>query len=174
MSIYKKDKPRKRRCGEQTDRDSSVAITYAISSVLIEHNRLNWCSLSGLLLNRGINPSTSLKCMVTDCGKLLSASLFAYLPPILLPIYLVGKLLSGVSSPVTVDKIMFYKELNNVWRLILKDGLGLQRHDRKQISTWSSSCQEQSLWVLVNLLQGKTKLQLSSCQHQSRHNFPQL
>lgn len=76
--------------------------------------------------------------MVTDCGKLLSASLFAYLPPILLPIYLVGKLLSGVSSPVTVDKIMFYKELNNVRGLILKDGLGLQRHDRKQISTWSS------------------------------------
>lgn len=43
-------------------------------------------------------------------------------PAILLPIYLVGKRLSSVSSPVTVDKIMFYRELNNVWGLILKDG----------------------------------------------------
>lgn len=60
-----------------------------------------------------------------------------FVPTILLPIYLVGKRLSGVSSPVAIDKIMFYKELNNVWRLILKDGLGLQRHDRKQISMWS-------------------------------------
>lgn len=61
-----------------------------------------------------------------------------FVPTILLPIYLVGERLSGVSSPVTVDKIMFYKELNNVWGLILKDGFGLQQHDRKQISMWSS------------------------------------
>lgn len=61
-----------------------------------------------------------------------------FVPTILLPIYLVGKRLSGVSSPVTVDKIMFHKELNNVWRLILKDSLGLQQHDRKQISMRSS------------------------------------
>lgn len=61
-----------------------------------------------------------------------------FVPTILLPIYLVGERLSGVTSHATVDKIMFYKEPNNVWGLILNDGLGLQQHDWKQISMPSS------------------------------------
>lgn len=73
---------------KQTDQDLWVTITDAISWALIEQNRLNRCSLSGLLPKWGINPSTSLKCVVTDSGKLLSAGLFAC------QIYLVGKHLS--------------------------------------------------------------------------------
>lgn len=84
---------KKKWCGKQTDQDLWVTITDAISWAPIEHNRLNWCSPSGLLLNWSINPSTSLKCMVTDSGKLLSAGLFAYLLPTRLPNLPCGKAL---------------------------------------------------------------------------------
>lgn len=78
---------------KQTDQDLRVTITDAISRALIEHNRLNRCSPSGLLLKWGINPSTSLKCTVTDSGKLLSAGLFACLLPPRLPNLPCGKAL---------------------------------------------------------------------------------
>lgn len=112
---------------KQTDQDLWVTITDTISWALIEQNRLNRNSPSGLLLKWGINPSTSLKCAVTDSGKLLSAGLFACLLPPRLPNLPCGKALikrSGVSSPVTVDTIMFYKGPNNVWRQSGERGLG--------------------------------------------------
>ena len=112
---------------KQTDQDLWVTITDAIIWALIEQNRLNRNSPSGLLLKWGINPSTSLKCAVTDSGKLLSARLFACLLPLRLPNLPCGKALikrSGVSSPVTVDTIMFYKGPNNVWRQSGERGLG--------------------------------------------------
>lgn len=65
-------------CREQTDQDLWVTITDAISMELIGHISLNWFSPSGLLLKWGINPSHSLKCMMTDSGKWLPAGLFAY------------------------------------------------------------------------------------------------
>lgn len=68
-----------------------VTITDVISWALIEQNRLNWCTPSGLLPKWGINPSTSLKCTVTDSGKLLSAGLFACLLPSCLPNLPCGK-----------------------------------------------------------------------------------
>lgn len=80
-------------CGKRRTQGLRVTTADAISRALIEQNKLNWCSPSSRLLKWSINPSTSLKCTVTDSGKLLSAGLFACL---LLPagqIYLVGKAL---------------------------------------------------------------------------------
>lgn len=94
---------------------------------LLRQDRLNRCSPSELLLKWGINPSTLLKCTVTDSGKLLSAGLFACLLHSRQPNLPWGKALikrSGVSSLVTVDTIMFYKEPNNVWRQIGKEVWG--------------------------------------------------
>lgn len=94
-----------------------VTITDAVRWALFKQDRLNRCSLNELLLKWGINPSTLLKCTVTDSGKLLSAGLFACLLHSRQPNLPCGKALikrSGVSSPVTVDTIMFYKETNNV------------------------------------------------------------
>lgn len=70
-----------------------MTITDAISVALIGHNRLNWCSPSGLLLKWGINPSPSLKCMRTDSGKLLPAGLFVYMLPTRRPNLPCGKAL---------------------------------------------------------------------------------
>lgn len=129
-------------CQEQTDQDLWLTITDAISMELIGHNRLNWFSPSGLLVKWSINPSPSLKCMVTDSGKLLPAGLFAS-TVCSLPagqIYLVGKHLSkrsDVSSPVTIDRIMFYKEPSFTKREFLKGGWGLQKNAMKLYSTWS-------------------------------------
>lgn len=111
---------------KQTDRGVGgglwVTITDVISRGLIEHNRLNWRSLSGLLPEWGINPSTSLKCTVTDSGKLPSAGLFACLLrrphlPCGESTYQRNKKSSAVSSPVTVDTTVFYKRAKQkVWR----------------------------------------------------------
>lgn len=70
-----------------------VTITDAIGWALIKHKRLNQWSPSGLLLKWSINPSPSLKCMMTDSGKLLSAGLFAHLLPTSLPNLPCGKAL---------------------------------------------------------------------------------
>lgn len=68
----------------RADQDMWVTITDAISMELIGHIRLNWFSPSGLLLKWGINPSHSLKCMMTDSGKMTACwfvCIFApYLP----------------------------------------------------------------------------------------------
>lgn len=125
-----------------------VTITDAISWALIKHKRLNWWSRSGLLLRWSINPSTSLKCMMTDSGKLLSAGLFAHLhSPPACQIYLVWKRLSersGVSFRLTVDIIMFYNKPNNVWGQIVKNVGELHLNAMKPFSIWSH-CQEHSL-----------------------------
>lgn len=114
---------------KKTDGGLWVTITDVISLTLIEQIMLNWDSLSGLLLTWSINPSTSLKCMVTGCGNSLSAGLFACLLPPCLPSLPCGKgnpyqKGSGVSSLMIVDTIMLYKETNSVWRQIMEEGLG--------------------------------------------------
>lgn len=79
--------------GKQSDQDLWVTAADAISWALIEHNRLNGCSPSGPLLNWSINLSASLKCTVTDSGKLLSAGVFVYSLPIRQPNLPCGKAL---------------------------------------------------------------------------------
>lgn len=114
---------------KKTDGGLWVTITDVISSALIEHIRLNRGSLSGLLLKWSINPSTSLKCIVTGDGNSLSGGLFACLLSPRLPSLPCGKgnpyqKGSGVSSLVIVDTIMLYKKTNNVWRQIMEESLG--------------------------------------------------
>lgn len=119
-------------CGKQTDQDLWVTITDAISWALIEHNRLNWSSPSGLLPKWGINPSTSLKCTVTDSGKLPSAGLFACLLAPRLPNLPCGKAL-----------------IKKVWCLISRDcwhNYVLQRAKQCLETNWERGLRAAAKW----------------------------
>lgn len=106
--------------------------------------------------------------MVTDSGKLLSAGLFACLLPPRLPNLPCGKALikrSGVSSPETVDTIMFYKEPNNVWRQIGDEVWGCNK-------TIGGCEHGETLWILVIPLEEAiiaVQLQTHPPQHMVHH-----
>lgn len=123
---------------KQTDQALWVTITDVINSESIEHNYLNWCSSRGLLVKWGINPSTSLKCMMTERGKLLSAGLFVYLLPTRLPNLpcgkaLIKKVLGLVSCDYPHNYVMYtYKKSQT-----MSGHTGLQYNDMKWFSIWS-------------------------------------
>lgn len=138
--IWKKD------VEPETDQDSWVTITDAISWALMERNRLHQCSPRGPLLKWGINPSASLKCMLQDSGKLLSAGLFACLLPSRPPHLPCGKaLIEKVWCLLSSD--CWHNYVLQRAKQCLERGLRAAIKWYETISIWGHECQEQSLKI---------------------------